>query len=156
KRLLVAIQNMSELVAREPDNQAKIRRMALRTEQAAKETVSVVQSLARAVDQVQGSARDRAQPQLHRQGNKGSHVRARRYNAAQRSMLWMMEAVHKKPKDSGGLTSQLYCPSCSGTDVRPSRHRAHDHFVMLLLPEIRPYRCNACWSRFYGLGRDFP
>jgi hypothetical protein len=156
KRLLVAIQNMSELVAREPGNQAKIRRMALQAQHAAKETVPVVQSLARAVDQGPAPDTDRAQPQLHRQGSRGSHVRQRRYNAAQRSMLWTMELIHKKPKDTGGLTSQFYCPSCSGTDVRPSRHRAHDHFVMLLLPDIRPYRCNACWSRFYGSERDFP
>ncbi len=42
------------------------------------------------------------------------------------------------------------CPKCWAEDVRPSRRRWIDYFLMVFL--ILPYRCRNCGRRFWHFG----
>ncbi len=41
------------------------------------------------------------------------------------------------------------CPKCLSDRIRPSWPRMRDK--LLRTSSIRPYRCEACWRRFYAL-----
>ena len=45
----------------------------------------------------------------------------------------------------------LYCPMCYDTNVVASHRREIHDFVVLPLLLLRPFRCNECHHRFYGL-----
>jgi hypothetical protein len=43
------------------------------------------------------------------------------------------------------------CPKCAGTDVRRSPRRGFLELVVLSSIGVRPFRCQGCANRFYGL-----
>src|ERR1700722_6366069 len=50
------------------------------------------------------------------------------------------------------------CPKCAGTDVRRSPRRGFLELIVLSSIGVRPFRCQSCANRFYGLkpnGRGF-
>ena len=44
-----------------------------------------------------------------------------------------------------------YCPECRGKDIRKSTRRGIHEKSILPLFLLRPFRCMACNSRYYGL-----
>lgn len=43
------------------------------------------------------------------------------------------------------------CPHCEGKDVRRSPRRGFFELILLSSISVRPFRCQACDARFYGL-----
>src|ERR1700689_2708980 len=43
------------------------------------------------------------------------------------------------------------CPECEGKDVRRSPRRGFFELILLSSISVRPFRCQACAARFYGL-----
>src|ERR1700722_5569461 len=43
------------------------------------------------------------------------------------------------------------CPKCEGKDVRRSPRRGFFELILLSSISVRPFRCQACAARFYGL-----
>jgi hypothetical protein len=46
------------------------------------------------------------------------------------------------------------CPKCAGTDVRRSPTRGFLELIVLSSIGVRPFRCQGCANRFYGLKRN--
>jgi hypothetical protein len=46
------------------------------------------------------------------------------------------------------------CPKCAGTDVRRSPRRGVLELIVLSSIGVRPFRCQSCANRFYGLKRN--
>ena len=44
-----------------------------------------------------------------------------------------------------------YCPSCRGKNIRRSWRKGFFEFCILPFFLLRPFRCERCASRFYGL-----
>src|ERR1700726_427130 len=43
------------------------------------------------------------------------------------------------------------CPKCEGKDVRRSPRRGFFELILLSSISVRPFRCQGCAARFYGL-----
>jgi hypothetical protein len=49
------------------------------------------------------------------------------------------------------LMENPQCPKCAGKDVRRSPRRGFFELILLSSISVRPFRCQGCAARFYGL-----